>query len=264
MTLDGKVVWVTGASSGIGAALAVRLAGRGARVVLSARRLDRLEQVRARCGSRQAAVLAMDAADTDSLAAKALEAAALFGRIDVLVNNAGVSQRSLLAETDPAVVRRLLETDLLSPILLTRAVLPLLIEQKSGHVVLVSSLAGKIGARLRTVYSAAKHGLCGFADSLRAEAWPHGIGVTLVVPGFVRTEVSLSSLDGRGNPRGLMDPGQERGIDPEACAAAIVVAIEGERREVLVGMGLRGTIALALRAVAPGLLARTLRSARAT
>ncbi len=264
MRVEGKVAWVTGASSGIGAALASVLAARGARVVLSARRVDRLEQVRALCGEGRSAVLPMDLADAASLPAKVREAASLFGRIDLLINNAGVSQRSLFVETDPAVIRRLLETDLLAPILLTRAVVPLLIERKSGHVVFVSSLAGKIGAPLRTVYGAAKHGLCGFADSLRAELWRHGIAVTLAVPGFVRTEASLASVDGRGNARGVMDQGQDEGIDAAACAAAIVRAIERDRREVLVGMGVRGTLALAFKAVAPGLLARSLRSARAT
>lgn len=264
MKLGGKVVWITGASSGIGAALAVRLAQRGARLLLSARRAGRLEQVRDRCGAAQVAVLPMDIADTAAAPARVREAAALFGRIDVLINNAGVSQRSLFAETEPAVIGRLLEADLLAPILLTHAVLPLLIEQKSGHLVFVSSLAGKIGAPLRTAYCAAKHGLCGFADSLRAELWRHGIGVTVAVPGFVRTEISLASLDGAGMARAIMDPGQATGISAERCAAAIVAAIERDRREVAVGMGLRGTLALALRRLAPGLLARSLRSARAT
>ncbi len=264
MRLEGKVVWITGASSGIGAALAVRLAERGALLVLSARRADRLEEVRDCCGAAQVAVLPMDMADTAAVPARVREAAAPFGRIDVLVSNAAVSQRSLFTETEPAVMRRLLDTDLLAPILLTRAVVPLLIEQGSGHLVFVSSLAGRIGAPLRTVYSAAKHGLCGFADSLRAELWRHGIGVTLVVPGFVRTEISLASLDGTGAARRVMDPAQEKGISPQRCAAAIVAAIEKGRREVVVGMGLRGSLALALRRLAPGLLARSLRSARAT
>lgn len=264
MKLRGKVVWITGASSGIGAALALQLAERGALLVLSARRADRLEEVRGRCGAARASVLPMDIADTAALPARVREAAAPFGRIDVLVNNAAVSQRSLFIETEPAVMRRLLETDLLAPILLTRAVVPLFVEQKAGHLVFVSSLAGRIGAPLRTVYSAAKHGLGGFADSLRAELWRHGIGVTVAVPGFVRTEISLASLDGSGAARRVMDAAQQRGISAERCAAAIVAAIERERREVVVGMGLRGSLALALRRLAPGLLARALRRARAT
>jgi short-subunit dehydrogenase len=264
MKLGGKVAWVTGASSGIGAALATLLAERGARVVLSARRVDRLEEVRGRCGADRAAVLPMDAADIDSLPGKVREAAAVFGRIDVLINNAGVSQRSLFTETDPAVIRGLLETDLLSPILLTRAVLPLLVGQSSGHIVLISSITGRVATPLRTLYSTSKHGLCGFADSLRAEVWRHGIGVTLVLPGFVRTEASLAALHGDGSRHGVMDPGQQKGISPERCAMAIVRAVERDRREVLVGMGARGGLALALRALAPGLLARGLRRARVT
>ncbi len=264
MDLKGKVAWVTGASSGIGEALAQRLAARGARVVLSARRLDRLEQAADRCGRERAAVLQLDAADAASFPHKAAEAAGFFGGIDLLVNNAGVSQRSLFEETEPEVIRRLLEIDLLAPILLTRAALPLLVRSGAGHVLLISSLAGRVGAPLRSIYGAAKHGLHGFADSLRAELWSRGVGVTVAVPGFVRTEISLVALRGDGRAHGVMDPGQDRGISAEACAAAIVAAVERGRREVLVGMGSRGTLTLALQALAPGLLARVMRSARVT
>jgi dehydrogenase/reductase SDR family member 7B len=264
MKVEGRVAWITGASSGIGEALALRLAERGARVILSARRRERLEAVAARCGTGRAAVLPVDAADTASLAGKAAEAETIWGRVDLLVNNAGVSQRSLFVETDPAVMRRLLEIDLLAPILLTRAVLPSMVERRSGHIVFVSSLVGKVGTPLRTIYSASKHGLQGLGEALRAEVARHGIGVTLAVPGFVRTEVSLAALHADGVPHGVMDPGQDQGITAEACAAAVVAAIERGRREVLVGMGGRGTLALVLRALAPGLLARVLRGARVT
>jgi short-subunit dehydrogenase len=264
MQLGDKVVWITGASSGIGEALAVELAARGARLVLSARRAERLEAVRQRCGAERAAVLPLDVAEVASFEKAAARAEAIYGRIDVLVNNAGVSQRSLFAETGPDVIRRLVETDFLGPVLLTRAVLPGMVTRKSGYVVLVSSLAGKVGAPLRAAYAASKHALHGFADSLRAELWQHGIGVTVVAPGFVRTEISLNALEGDGRRHGSMDPAQASGVSAERCAMAIVRAVERERREVMVGLGRRGRLAMLARTFAPGLLARVLRGAQAT
>jgi dehydrogenase/reductase SDR family protein 7B len=264
MVLRDKVVWITGASSGIGEALALALAERGARLVLSARRADRLEDVRRRCGAGRARVLPLDIADASSFPEAVSRAQALFGRIDVLVNNAGVSQRSLFLETSPETIRRLAETDFLGPVLLTRAVLPAMATQGAGHVVLVSSLTGKVGVPLRTIYSAAKHALHGFAEALRAEVWRHGIGVTVVAPGFVRTDISASALEGNGGAHGVVDPGVAAGIGADACARAIVRGLERERLEVLVGLGPRGRLAVILKALAPGILARWGRTARVT
>jgi dehydrogenase/reductase SDR family member 7B len=264
MELRDKVVWVTGASSGIGEALARELAARGARLVLSARRVDRLEDVRRGCGEDRARVVALDLGEPASFPEVVGQAEALFGRIDVLVNNAGVSQRSLFVETEPAVIRRLAEIDFLGPVLLTRAALPAMVARGSGHLVFVSSLTGKVGIPLRTIYAAAKHALCGFADSLRPELWRHGIGVSVVAPGFVRTDISQSALEGDGRAHGTLDAGIAAGISAQRCALAIVRALERERREVFVGLGRRERLALTLKALAPGLLARMLRTAQVT
>lgn len=262
MKLADKVVWITGASSGIGEALARSLAARGARLVLSARRVDRLEEVRRSCGEDRARVLPLDLAEAASFPEVVARAEAFFGRIDVLVNNAGVSQRSLFVETDPAVIRRIADTDLLGPVLLTRAALPGMVARGGGHLLFVSSLMGKVGIPLRTIYAASKHGLHGFADALRAELWRHSIGVSVVVPGYVRTDVSLSALEGDGRAHAIMDPGQAAGISAEQCALAIVRVLERERREVFVGLRRLDRLALTYKALAPGLLARILRNAR--
>jgi short-subunit dehydrogenase len=259
MELRDKVIWVTGASSGIGEALACALAARGARLILSARRVERLDAVRERCGAERARVLRLDLADSASFPDAVHEAEQLFGGIDVLVNNAGVSQRALFAEMEPAVIRRLVEVDLLGPVLLSRAVLLGMIERQSGHLLFVGSVWGKLGLQFRTVYAACKHALYGFADSLRAEVWKDGIGVTAVAAGFVRTELSLNALRGDGRPHGTLDEGMASGISADRCAAAIVRALERERREVLVRPGVLVRLALILRIVAPGLLARLLR-----
>jgi short-subunit dehydrogenase len=264
MRIDGSVIWITGASSGIGAALAVACARRGARLILSARRTDRLEEVRERCGAEGTRVLALDVADSSSFEGTVSRAEAFWGRIDVLVNNAGVSQRSLFEETDPAVVRRLVETDFLGPVLFTRAVLPGMIRRRAGQIVLITSLTGRVATPLRTIYSASKHALHGFADSLRAELHRHRIAVCVVAPGFVRTDSSVNALSGNGSANGRRDRGQAEGVSAERCAAGILRALERDRPESYVGLGFRGRAALFLKRFAPGLLRRIIRSARVT
>jgi dehydrogenase/reductase SDR family member 7B len=261
MEFEGRVAWVTGASSGIGEALAVALAARGARLVLSARRAERLEAVRQRCGEARARVLPLDMTDAASFPDAAARAEALYGRIDLLVNNAGVSHRSLFLETDTAVIRRLLDTDLLGPLLLTRAVIPGMVAKGGGYLLFVSSLTGRVGTPMRTVYSAAKHAIFGFADALRAELYRHSIGVSVVAPGFVRTEVSLASLEGDGRPHGVLDPGQAGGMSAEECAGRILRVLRKEKREAFIALGSRERLALRAWRFAPGFLARKLRTA---
>jgi len=264
MRIDGSVVWITGASSGIGAALAVELARRGARLILSARRTDRLEEVRERCGAEIARVLALDTADASGFQGAAKQAEAFWGRIDALVCNAAVSQRSLFAETDPSVVRKIVDTDLLGPMLLCRELLGGMLARGSGAIVLVTSLVGTVGTQMRTVYSACKHALHGFADCLRAEVHDRGVRVCVVAPGFVRTEVSVNALTGDGRSYGRLDPGQAGGISAERCALGILHAMERDRAESFVGLGFRGRAALILRRIAPALLRKVIRRSRVT
>lgn len=263
MSWEGKVVWITGASAGIGEALARAFAARGARVVLSARRAERLEAVRAGLPSPdEHLVLPLDLADPESLAAAAASAHARCGRIDVLVHNGGVSQRALARDTALAVDRRLMEVNYFGAVALTKAVLPAMLARRSGHVVVVSSLVGKIGTPLRSGYAASKHALHGFFDSLRAEVWREGIRVTVACPGFIRTEVSVNALTGDGAPQGSMDDAQAHGMASSACAAAIVRAVERGADEVLIGGKERW--AVQLRRFFPGLFNRVIRTAKVT
>jgi short-subunit dehydrogenase len=234
-TLAGSRIWITGASSGIGEALAYELARRGARLVLSARQANTLEAVRTRCERPdEHEVVPLDLADQASVAAAAGKALGT-GAVDVLVHNGGISQRSLAKDTSLEVDRRIMETNYFGTVGLTKAVLPSFLTRGAGHFAVVSSLVGKIGTPYRSTYAASKHALHGFFDSLRAEVAPSGVRVTLVCPGFVATNVSKNALTGDGSAHGVMDGATARGISAERCARAIARAIEKNRSEVLVG-----------------------------
>lgn len=231
MTFSGKAVWITGASSGIGAALAVALAAEGASIILSGRRADALAAVAARCpGSR---CLAFDA--TDIAALPAIAAAA--GPVDMLINNAGISQRSLALDTDFSVYRTVMEVDFFAPLRLTQLNLPAMVAAGAGTIVNIASVAGKMGSPLRTGYCAAKHAMVGWSDSLRAEIAQYGIAVHVVAPGFVRTDIATNAVQGDGSTRGRSDPDIEAGISPEAAATTILAGIAAGTREILVGDG---------------------------
>jgi short-subunit dehydrogenase len=257
--LADQVVWITGASSGIGEAMAVAASRRGARLVLSARRLAELERVRALCADPQkVSILPLDLASFDAAAA-VKSAEACFGRVDVLVNNAGISQRSLFKDTEMSVYRSIMELDFFAPVALTRALLPAMRQRRSGHVVMIGSVVSKIGAPLRTGYSAAKHALAGFTEAARAELWREGLHFTLVCPGFVKTQVSVNALGGDGNRHGVMDADIGQGLAPEQCAEVIWRAVEKDREEVLIA-GREGAYVL-LKRFAPSLFSYALKRA---
>jgi len=229
--------WITGASSGIGEALAEALAGRGARLILSGRNTAALAAVAGRCGADRCLVLPFEAADTAAVPALAERAWAWAGRIDGLVNNAGISQRSLAVDTAFSVYERIIAVDLLAPIALTQAVLPRMVAAGGGRIVAVSSVAGIVGAPLRSAYSAAKHGLIGYCDSVRCETAHLGISVHVVCPGSVRTGVSRNALDAGGTARGESDAAIEAGMPPAEAAAAILAAVEAGTRELVLARG---------------------------
>ncbi|MFH0911077.1 MAG: SDR family oxidoreductase [Planctomycetota bacterium] len=254
-----RAVWITGASSGIGAALARAFAREGACLVLSARSQPRLAEVQAACQALggTAHLLPHDLAQHATLPHKARAALRLAGRIDLLVNNAGIGQRATALDTSLAVVERILSVNFLGAVALTRAVLPHMIEQGGGHIAVVTSVLGKFGARTRSAYAASKHALHGYFDSLRAELGDRNIRVTLLCLGYVRSEVSIHALDGDGAEHGRMDRGQARGMDPDRCARAMIRAVQKGREEVVIG-GLLERGAVWLKRLAPGVLSRLL------
>ncbi|MBY0562977.1 MAG: SDR family NAD(P)-dependent oxidoreductase [Hyphomonadaceae bacterium] len=239
--------WITGASSGIGAALAEALAAKGARLVLSGRNQAALAAVAARC-STPSLVLPFEATDYDRLPALVDQAwawaASQGGRVDALVNNAGISQRSLAVDTAFEVYRRIVEIDLMAPIALTQALLPRMVAAGGGHLVAISSVAGIIGAPLRAAYSAAKAGILAYHDSVRAETAHQGMKVLVVAPGSVRTNVSRNALDGNAQARGFSDVAIDNGMPADSAAARIVEALESGQRELILaeGMELQGAL----------------------
>ena len=236
-----KIWWVTGASSGIGASTAEALAKQGARMILSGRNIAALNDVASRCGS--SLVLPFEATDYAALPAVAAKAFDWAGRIDGLVNNAGISQRSLAAETDFSVYEKIIGVDLLAPIALTQAVLPRMIAARSGAIVAISSVAGIAGVPLRTAYCAAKHGLIGYHDALRAEVSRLGLSVLVVAPGSVRTNVSKNALDAKGAARGVSDAAIDNGMDPTVAASRILDALRAGTRELILAEGMEADIA---------------------
>lgn len=257
MDFSGQTVWITGASSGIGEALARDLAQRGARLVLSSRRPTELERVRRTLARPDEHVVApLDLAQPATFAPVVADVLARCGHLDVLVNNGGVSQRALAMEATPEVERAIMEVDYFGTVALTKAVLPAMRARRSGRIVVVSSVMGYVGTPGRSTYAAAKHALHGYFDSLRAEIWRDGIGVTLVCPGYVKTAVSDNAVGPRGEKHGRTDGTHMTGISAEKCAAAIVRAIARGREEVYVG---REVYAIYVKRYLPWLFSRIVR-----
>jgi dehydrogenase/reductase SDR family member 7B len=240
---SGKTVWVTGASSGIGEALAKAFVADGGSAILSGRKVPELERVMRETGAPERChILPFDTQDFDALEQMVATAVAFRGAVDILVNNAGISQRSLAIETDFSVYDQIISVDLLAPIALTQKLLPHLIERGSGQLVMISSVAGKAGVPLRTAYCAAKHGLIGYSDALRSEIAGQGIGVLVVAPGSVRTNVSRNALNADGSVRGSSDAAIDNGIDPAEVASTIWNAVADGKREIVIAEGMEATI----------------------
>jgi short-subunit dehydrogenase len=236
--ISGKVIWLTGASSGIGEALAYHLAKKGAKLILSARRKEELERVKGNCwkhAQAQIAVLPFDLSEPSTLRLATEAAIQTFGYIDILINNSGISQRSLVAETSIDVDRKLMEVNYFGAVALTKYLLPHFIRRRGAHIVNISSLTGKFGTPYRSGYAASKHALHGFFDSVRAEHFKDNIKVTMICPGFIHTPITLAALTGDGSPLRKMDEAQYKGKSANWCAEKIIQAIEKNKEEVYIG-----------------------------
>jgi short-subunit dehydrogenase len=236
-TIKNKIVWITGASSGIGEALAYQFAKEGAKLVLSARRENELQRVADATGlsEKDVLVLPMDMLEFEHFPAKVQTVIERFGQIDFVVQNAGVSQRSYVKDTKFEVYRDLMELDFFSVVAFTQALLPHMSERKEGHFVVISSIAGKIGVPLRGGYGAAKHAIIAFFDSLRAEVWQDNINVTTICPGYIKTQISFNALDSTGNKHGKMDDNQANGLTADVFAKKAMRAILSNKKEVYIG-----------------------------
>jgi len=235
----GKVAWITGASSGIGEALIYEFVRRGALVVASSNDLAGLERVKATCGEKSGMVkcVPFDLADTDGINETANQQMKEYGRIDFLLNIGGISQRARIEETPLWLDRKIFEINYFGTIALTKAVLPVMIRQKSGHILATSSISGRFGFPLRSAYSASKQALHGFFETLYLENKIHNIRSSVIIPGRVRTLISFHALTPDGKEHGQLDPGLAKGITPEKAAAMIINGIIKNKREILVGKG---------------------------
>jgi dehydrogenase/reductase SDR family protein 7B len=229
--LNDKVIWITGASSGIGKALAQTAAQQNVKLILSGRRIDALKALAGDL-SVDCLVLPFEVTDYDLLSHKVEEAWSWWGRVDILVNNAGISQRCLAIDARPEVYTELINIDLIAPIWLTQLQIARMAEADGAHIVSISSVAGRIGAPLRTAYSAAKFGLIGYMDALRTEVErTNNIKVTNILPGSVATAVSRNALTGDGSKRGKSDAIIDAGDDPIDCARCIWEAVNADKPE---------------------------------
>ncbi|MEY8760299.1 SDR family oxidoreductase [Chryseobacterium tongliaoense] len=258
-----KTVWITGASSGIGEALVLELATKTtAKIILSSRKEDQLEAIAQKAGLPQNryAVLPLDLYEYKSMADIAAKAVAKFGKIDILINNAGLSQRSLAMETDIEVDKRLMEIDYIGTVALTKATVPYMIKNGGGQIAVVSSLMGIFGAPMRSGYAGAKHALHGFFDALRAELYKENILITIICPGFIQTNISMNAMTGDGSPQGTMDDATRKGMPVQIFAGKMLNAIENKKYQVAIGG--REVMGIFLKRFFPSLLAKIIRKAK--
>lgn len=234
--IDHKIIWITGASSGIGEALAYELSKHSCKLVLSARNEEELIRVKSKCVQPDmVSIVTLDLAKIDEAETTVEKAIAAFGNIDVLINNAGISQRSLIINTKMDVYQRLVDINYLGTIALTKALLPYFIRQQHGHFVTVTSLMGKFGSPVRSGYCGAKHALHGFFDVLRMEHEKDGIAVTMICPGFVQTNIAKNALVGDGNIQGKEDNATAQGMPTQVFAKKMIAAINQRKFEVYIG-----------------------------
>ena len=256
-----KVVWITGASSGIGEALVKELNKHQAKLVISARRVEELERVKAGCvPNDNILIVPVDMEQQHKMNEQVDVVIKQFGRIDLLINNAGISQRALAVDTQLDIDKKIMEVNYFGAVALTKAILPHMIKQQSGHIGVISSVTGKIGVPMRSAYAASKHALFGFFDALRAENAKFNIFVTIICPGYIRTNISLNALLGDGKPQRSMDKTTDAGMTPEELAAKIVKALARRKNEVYFGG--KEVLGIYLRRFVPNLFFSIIKKAR--
>ncbi len=234
--MEGKVVWITGASSGIGEALAYKFSKEKATIIISSRNENALQQVKNKCAfPANVFILPIDLEQHATLQNKVNEALQLTEKVDILINNGGISQRSLALETTLSAEQKVMNIDFWGTVILSKALLPSMIQNGGGQIVCVSSLVGKFGTKYRSTYAAAKHALHGYFDSLRSEMYHHRIFITIVCPGFIKTNVSINAITADGSLQGTMDEAQGAGMDVTIFAEKMYKVIRAKKEETYIG-----------------------------
>lgn len=260
--LEDKVIWLTGASSGIGEEMAYQLSEKGARLIISSRRIEELERVKAACKgiyANEIKIIPLDLSDSSSLEKKTKEAISQYGYIDILINNGGISHRATVLDSNMDVYRKIMEVDYFGPIQLSKLVLPGMIERNFGQHVVLTSATGIISTPLRSAYAAAKHALHGFYDALHAEVYDENVRVTLICPGFIRTNISFNALKGDGRANEKHDTDITKGLSTEQAVKKIIKAIELRKEEVYFG-GAKEMLAIKLKRFLPSIFAKAVRN----
>lgn len=253
--IDGKIIWITGASSGIGEALVYALDSKNCRLIISSRKKEELQRVKTNCTHLEnIKIISIDLANLNDMPEKAKLAFAAFGEIDILINNAGISQRSEIIDTDISVYKRLMDINYMGTVALSKAVLPYFIKRKNGHFVSVSSLMGKFAGPQRSGYCGSKHALHGFFDVLRLEHEKDGISVTMICPGYVQTNIDKNALTADGSPQQKHDIENQNGLPVAIFAQKMIRAIERKKYEAY--MGKKEVLAIYLKRFFPKLLHR--------
>ena len=264
MDLKNKIIWITGASSGIGKSLAIELSKLDTKLILSSRNKATLNEVKNECQhSENISILPIDLEKYDDFDKTVETVIAIFGKVDILINNGGISQRSLAIDTNIDVDKRIMAINYTGTVALSKAILPHFIANNSGHFVITTSVVGKVATPLRSTYSASKHALHGFFDSLRAEVFKNNIDVTLVLPGYVQTDVSMNALTGDGTKQNSMDTATKNGIPADVFAKRMIKAIKKRKKEVVIG-GFKETGSVYLKRFFPNILAKVVRKVNVT
>jgi len=235
---DNKVIWITGASSGIGEACAYEFSKQSAKLILTALEEEILQQVKTQClqlGAKEVFVLPADLSRLESLNSLVEKAWDYFGTIDLVYNNAGISQRATTIDTDFSVIEKIMDVNFFAPVMLTKTILPKMLANGGGQIAVTTSISGKFGFPLRSAYCSSKHALYGFFETVAAEYYKDNIRVTIVCPGRVQTKISFYALEKDGKPHGKLDPGQAKGVTAEQAAKKIICAFEKKKPEILVG-----------------------------
>lgn len=260
--LKDQVVWITGASSGIGKALAQVCAAQGAQVVLSARREDELKVVLQSLPSPDRHdYVVMDVTNEQQVSVAYQQILQRKGKIDWLINNAGISQRALISETSMQTERKIMEIDYFAQVFLTKTVLPKMLAQGHGQIVFISSVAGLLGTQYRATYSAAKAAIHMWANSLRAEVADQGVAVAVIFPGFVQTNVSFNALNGTGQPQAHQDEAIEQGLDAQTFAQTAIKAVTSGQEYIVIG-GAKEKFGVTMSRLAPQLLYKMIRKSK--
>lgn len=263
--LQDAVVVITGASSGLGKECAKVFHAAGARLVLCGRDPARLQQVvkeltsSSKKQTHTPCIVTFDLADTSSIDKAAEEILKCYGQVDVLINNAGISYRGNILDTHLSVHRDVMETNYFGPVALTQALLPSMVQRRSGHIVVISSVQGKISIPYRSAYAASKHATQAYFDCLRAEAAHYGIPVTVISPGYIRTNLSVNAITGDGSKYGVLDKTTAAGKDPADVALAVLSSVRRQSKDVVLA-GPLPTVAIYLRTIWPALFFKLMSS----